>query len=146
WSKSGVPLGHASLANRKDVRNAVEAAQAAKGWSRSTGHLRAQILFYVAENLSARAGEFAARLVAMTGASARAATQEVETAIERLFHWAAWADKHDGAAKGVPLRAVALAMNAPVGVIGQIAADEAPLLGLVSVIAPALAMGNRVIT
>jgi len=145
WSKTGTLLGHASLANRKDLRNAVEAAQAARGWSRSTGHLRAQILYYIGENLSARADEFAARLTRMIGASAKAARQEVDTAINRLFHWAAWADKHDGAAKGVPMRAVALAMNEPVGVIGQFAPDEAPLLGLVSVIASALAMGNRVV-
>ncbi|WP_226779640.1 aldehyde dehydrogenase family protein [Oceaniglobus trochenteri] len=146
WSKKGTLLGHVGLANRKDLRNAVEAAQAAKAWSRSAGHLRAQILYYIGENLSARADEFAARLADMTGATAKQAGTEVETSIDRLFHWAAWADKNDGAAKGVPMRVVALAMNEPVGVIGQFAPDEAPLLGLVSVIAPALAMGNRVVT
>ncbi len=146
WSKKGALLGHASLANRKDLRNAVEAAQGAKAWSRSAGHLRAQILYYIGENLSARAGEFAARIADLTNASAKQAEAEVDTAIDRLFHWAAWADKHDGAAKGVPQRVVALAMNEPVGVIGQFAPDDAPLLGLVSVIAPALAMGNRVVT
>jgi len=146
WSKSGALLGHASLANRKDVRNAVEAAQAARGWSRSTGHLRAQILFFIAENLSARAEEFARRLEKLTAVNPREAEAEVATAIDRLFYWAAWADKHDGRAKGVPMRVVALAMNEPVGVIGQFAPDTAPLLGLVSVIAPALAMGNRVVT
>ncbi|NCO22362.1 MAG: aldehyde dehydrogenase family protein [Rhodobacterales bacterium] len=146
WSKSGVLLGHAGLANRKDVRNAVEAAQAAKGWSRSTGHLRAQILFYIAENLSARDSEFTRRIADLTGVSAQAAAAEVATSIDRLFHWAAWADKNDGAVKGVPMRVVALAMNEPVGVIGQFAPDATPLLGLVSVIAPALAMGNRVVS
>ena len=146
WSGKGALLGHVGLANRKDIRNAVEAAQAAKGWSRTTGHLRAQILYYIAENLSARAAEFAARLSAMSGARQAQAEGEVEASIDRLFHWAAWADKHDGAARGVPMRAVALAMNEPVGVIGQFAPDDAPLLGLVSVIAPALAMGNRTVT
>ena len=145
WSPRGKLLGHASLANRKDIRNAVEAAQGAKGWSKTTGHLRAQILYFIAENLSARAGEFADRLHDLTGIHAKNANAEVETAISRLFTYAAWADKLDGAAKGVPIRGIALAMNEPVGVIGQFAPDDAPLLGLISVIAPAIAMGNRVV-
>ena len=143
YGKSGKLMGQSSLANRKDLRNAVEAAHAAKAWSKTTGHLRAQILYYLAENLSARAEEFAGRLNAMSGG--RSGTKEVEGAISRLFSYAAWADKYDGAAKGVPVRGIALAMNEPVGVIGAFCPDEAPLLGLVSTMAPAIAMGNRVI-
>jgi aldehyde dehydrogenase (NAD+) len=139
WSAKGQLLGHVGLGNRKDIRNAVEAAQAAKGWGKTTGHLRAQILYYIAENLSARAEEFAARLSAMTGKSG---TAEVEASLSRLFTYAAWADKFDGAAKSVPIRGIALAMNEPCGAIGMICPDEAPLLGLVSLIAPAIAMGN----
>ena len=146
WSPKGALLGHAGIANRKDIRNAVEAARGAAGWSRSTGHLRAQILFYLAENLEARAAEFARRIADMTGAKAKDAEAEVAASVDRLFTWGAWADKNDGAAKGVPLRGVALAMNEPIGVIGQFAPDEAPLLGAISVIASALAMGNRVVT
>ncbi|MEP5151570.1 aldehyde dehydrogenase family protein, partial [Planktotalea sp.] len=67
YSKQGAKLGDVSLGSRKDIRNAVEAAQGAKGWSKTTGHLRAQILYYLAENLSARADEFAMRIDAMTG-------------------------------------------------------------------------------
>jgi len=145
WSKSGKLLGHAGRANRKDIRNAVEAARGAGAWSRATAHLRAQIVYYLAENLSARAAEFADRLRDLTGANKGKAEAEVEAAIARLFTWAAWADKHDGRAKPVPLRGVALAMNEPVGVIGAFAPDEAPLLGLVSVVGPALAMGNRLV-
>ena len=143
WGKGGTLLGHVSQANRKDVRNAVEAAHAAKAWSRTTGHLRAQILYYVAENLSARAEEFAGRLDAMVGG--KSGRDEVETAIRRLFTYAAWADKYDGQVHGVPIRGVALAMKEPVGVIGALCPAEAPLLGLVSCMAPAIAMGNRVI-
>ena len=143
YSKSGALLGHVGLGNRKDVRNAVEAAAGAKAWSKTTGHLRAQILYYIGENLSARAEEFAHRIDAMTGKRGGAA--EVETSIQRLFTAAAWADKYDGQAHGVPIRGVALAMKEPVGVIGTLCADEAPLLGLVSVMAPALAMGNRMV-
>ncbi len=142
WGKSGL-LGHVGLANRKDVRNAVEAAAGAKGWSKTTGHLRAQILYYIGENLSARVGEFAARIDAMTGNKDGA--KEVEASMQRLFTAAAWADKYDGQVHGVPIRGVAIAMKEPVGVIGALCADEAPLLGLVSAMAPAIAMGNRVV-
>ncbi|GAB1364712.1 hypothetical protein MASR1M32_39480 [Rhodobacter sp.] len=142
WSPKGRLLGHAGLANRKDVRNAVEAAHAARGWGRTTAHNRAQILYYIAENLSARAPEFAARLRDMTGKDGRA---EVEAAVQRLFTYAAWADKYEGAAKPVPMRGLALALHEPVGVIAALCPDEAPLLGLVSLMAPAIAMGNTVI-
>jgi aldehyde dehydrogenase (NAD+) len=139
WSAKGKLLGHVGLGNRKDIRNAVEAAHAAKGWGKATGHNRAQILFYIAENLSARADEFATRLRDLTGKSG---ADEVEASIQRLFTYAAWADKYDGAVKQVPLRGVAIAMNEPCGVIGALCPDEAPLLGLISVMAPAIAMGN----
>lgn len=143
WGKSGGLLGHVSLAGRKDVRNAVEAAHAAKGWSKTTGHLRAQILYYIAENLAARSDEFAGRLDAMQGGKSGA--KEVAASISRLFTYAAWADKYDGQVHGVPMRGAALAMKEPVGVIGAICPDEAPLLGMISCMAPAIAMGNRVI-
>ena len=143
WSKQGKLLGHAGLANRKDIRNAVEAAHGAAGWARATAHLRAQILFYTAENLSARADEFATRINALTGA--RNGAREVELSVERLFTWAAWADKYDGAVKPVPMRGAALATHEPVGVVGIFCPDEAPLLGLISLMAPAIAMGNRVV-
>ena len=143
YGKRGQLLGQVPVANRKDIRNAVEAAQAAAGWAKTTGHLRAQILYYLAENLSARAGEFAARIDAMTGK--RGGADEVAASIDRLFTWAAWADKYDGRVHGVPIRGVAIAMNEPVGVIGAFCADDAPLLGLVSAMGAAMAMGNRAV-
>jgi aldehyde dehydrogenase (NAD+) len=142
YSPRGKLLGHAGIGNRKDIRNAVEAAHAAKAWAKTTGHARAQILYYIAENLSARAPEFANRLRDLTGQPGQA---EVAASIDRLFTYAAWADKFDGQAKSVPLRGVALAMNEPVGVIGIIAPDENPLLGLISLMAPAIAMGNTTV-
>ncbi|MEM1178985.1 MAG: aldehyde dehydrogenase family protein [Acidobacteriota bacterium] len=138
----GVHLGDAGWGNRKDIRNAVEAARKGAAWSKTTGHLRAQILYYLAENLDARAGEFEARLHALTGGDGRA---EVQASIERLFYWAAWADKHDGAVHGVPMRNVTLAMPEPWGILAVCCPDEQPLLGFLSLVAPALAMGNRVI-
>ncbi|OIQ27271.1 MAG: aldehyde dehydrogenase [Alphaproteobacteria bacterium MedPE-SWcel] len=143
YGAKGDLLGHVGIGSRKDVRNAVEAAAGAKGWSATTGHLRAQILYYMAENLAARATEFANRLDDLTGKKTGAA--EVEASLQRLFSAAAWADKYDGLAHGVPIRGVALGMKEAVGTIGILCADDAPLLGLISAMAPALAMGNRVI-
>ena len=142
WGPNGALLGHAGLGNRKDIRNAVEAAHAAKAWGKATAWNRAQVLYYLAENLSARATEFATRLQGMTGKPGMA---EVEASVARLFTYAAWADKFDGAAKAVPIRGIALAMNEAQGVIGIVCPDEAPLLGLVSLVAPAIAMGNAVV-
>jgi aldehyde dehydrogenase (NAD+) len=143
WARNGDLLGHVGEGNRKDIRNAVAAAEAAAAWSRTTGHNRAQILYYVAENLAARAPEFSRRIDAMTGQAD--GETEVEATICRLFTWAAWADKHDGAVKGVPLRGLALALNEPIGVIGALCPAEAPLLGAVTAMGPALAAGNRVV-
>ncbi len=144
-SLSGVPVGEVGEGNRKDLRNAVEAAHAASGWAKLTGHQRAQILYYIAENLSARATEFAERIVSMTGDTLSAGEAEVNASISRLFTYAAWADKHDGAVHDVPLRGVALAMHEPIGVVGTVCPDPYPLLGLVSLVAPLLATGNRVV-
>jgi aldehyde dehydrogenase (NAD+) len=142
----GAFVGESPEGNRKDIRNAVEAAQAsAAAWARSTGHNRAQIIYYVAENLSARAKEFAARIDAMTECGRRAATVEVDASVSRLFTYAAWADKYDGAVHSVPIRGVSIAMNEPIGVLGLVAPDEFPLLGLVSLAAPAIAAGNTTI-
>jgi aldehyde dehydrogenase (NAD+) len=145
WSKRGKLLGHAGIGNRKDIRNAVEAARGAGGWAKASAHNRAQVLYYIAENLSARADEFAARLRDLTAYSAAKAEAEVAATIDRLFSYGAWADKMDGRVANVPIRGVALAMRDPVGVIGALAPDDAPLLGAVSLIAPAIAMGNRVV-
>jgi aldehyde dehydrogenase (NAD+) len=137
WGPGGL-VGHASVANRKDVRNAVEAARGSV-WRRMTGHARAQVIYYAAEQVSARSGELARRLEAMTGGDGAA---EVDASVERLFHFAAWADKWDGGARGVPMQGLALALREPVGVIGALCPDEAPLLGLVTVMGAAMALGN----
>jgi len=145
YGADGMLLGEVGEGNRKDIRNAVEAAFKASAWAKADTHNRAQILYYIAENLSARAREFAETLRAMTGGSAAAAGLEVETAISRLFTYGAWADKYDGAVHSPPLRGVTLAMNEPMGIIGIACPDTKPLLGLVSLMAPAIAMGNRVV-
>ncbi len=141
----GALLAEVGEGNRKDIRNAVEAARKAEGWSRASQHNRAQILYYIAENLDARAAEFRDRLMVMTGVAKKAAEAEVAASVSRLFAYAAWADKFDGAVHSPPLRGVTLAMNEPVGILGIACPDEAPLLAFVSLIAPAVAMGNRVV-
>jgi aldehyde dehydrogenase (NAD+) len=142
----GALVGEVPDGNRKDIRNAVEAAHGAwKTWGKATGHLRGQILYYIAENLSTRADEFAGRLSAMDGRSKRESAREVDASVRRLFTYAAWADKWDGAVHNVPIRGVALAMHEPIGVMGIAAPDEFPLLGLVSTVAPPIAIGNTVV-
>ena len=141
FGAKGLLLGHAPMASRKDIRNAIQ-AQAACGWSKISGHLRAQILYYIAENLTAQATGFAARLDAMTGTTTGAS--EVDAAVDILFTYAAWADKFEGRAKSVPIRGVALAMREPVGRIAALCPDAAPLLGLVMPMAAALSTGNTI--
>ena len=145
YGPGGQLIGEVGDGNRKDIRNAVEAARAAGKWAGQTAHNRAQILFYIAENLSARAAEFASRLQASTGANASDAQAEVEAAIERLFTYAAWADKYDGAVHGTPLRAVTLAMPEPIGVLAIACPDERPLLACVAAFAAATCVGNTVV-
>ncbi|KFC69865.1 aldehyde dehydrogenase family protein [Massilia sp. LC238] len=140
---NGSFLADVGEGNRKDIRNAVEAAHKASGWSKATAHNRAQVLYYIAENLAIRADEFAQRIAAQTGA--KDAAREVQASIERLFYWAAWCDKYDGQAHQPPMHGITVALNEPVGVIGIICPNENPLLGFISLVAPALALGNRVV-
>jgi aldehyde dehydrogenase (NAD+) len=141
----GKHLGEVGEGNRKDIRNAVEAARAASGWGNATAHNRAQVLYYLGENLDYRKAEFAERIRSMTGASANAARREVDLSVERLFAFAGWADKFDGAVHNPPARMMAVAMVEPVGVLGIVAPLESALLGAISLLAPAIAMGNTAV-
>jgi aldehyde dehydrogenase (NAD+) len=136
-------LGEAPLGNRKDIRNAVEAARKATAWPKSTAHTRAQVLYYLAENLSQRREEIANRLSEVVGKNQ--AEAEVTASIERIFTYAAWADKYEGTIHNPPFRNVTLAMNEPIGTIGILCPQEAPLLGFVSAVMPAIAVGNTVV-
>ena len=142
---SGALIAEVAEGNRKDIRNAVEAAHGAASWARTSGHTRAQILYYIAENLAPRAEEFAGSIDAMTGGGREAARREVDAALTRLFTYAAWADKYDGAVHQVPIRGVTLAMHEAVGVVGVACPEEYPLLGFVSLVAPAMCVGNTVV-
>ena len=140
----GKSIGQAGLGNRKDIRNAVEAASKASGWGSVTAHNRAQVLYYIAENLSARAAEFTNRLISL-GSKPKAASEEMDLSIRRIFYYAALADKYDGRVHSTRSRHVTLAMNEPFGVMGILCPDDAPLLGFISLVMPAIAMGNRVV-
>jgi aldehyde dehydrogenase (NAD+) len=132
------------ISNRKDLRNAVEAANKAIGWSSSTGHLRSQILYYFAENLSVRADEIAA-LIDTFQPRGMSGVDEVQATLETIFECAAWSDKFDGDVRNVPMRGLALSLNEPIGTIAAFAPAEHALLGLVRMIAATIAVGNRVI-
>jgi aldehyde dehydrogenase (NAD+) len=140
----GRQVGEVGHGNRKDIRNAVEAARKAGAWARATAHARAQVLYYLAENLAARGDEVGRRITTLTG-DAPAAEREFAGAIERIYAYAAWADKYDGQVHHTPYRNVTLAMPEPVGVLGLVCPESPSLLGFVSLVLPAIAMGNTVV-
>ena len=143
YAADGSLIAEAPLGNRKDIRNAVEAASNAASWAKTTAHNRAQVLFYMAENLSHRRKEIVQALARVVGEEQ--AEKETAIAVERIFSYAAWADKFEGAVHTPPMRNVTLAMHEPVGIVGVVCPPEAPLLALLSLVLPAIAMGNTVV-
>jgi aldehyde dehydrogenase (NAD+) len=128
YGLSGKVVGEAPLGSRKDIRNAVEAARnVAPKWAKTTAHGRAQILYFIAENLVQRRAELIAKLAEFVG-PAQAAI-EVDYSVERTFAYAAWCDKFEGSVHNPPMQMVTLAMKEPVGVMGLLAGDESPLMG-----------------
>ncbi len=127
YDPEGRVIGQVGEGNRKDIRNAVEAAHAAEGWAAGTTHNRAQILYYMAENLSAREDEFARRIVQQTGRAHEDAVAEVQATVSRLFSYAAWSDKFEGDVHRPPLRGVVLAMIAMGNTIIVIPSQQSPL-------------------
>ncbi len=145
---SGYALSYGSYevsrGNRKDIRNAVEAGFGAeKKWATSTGHLRAQILYYLAENMGAERETFI-RAIMAGGVGKPAAEAEFDASIRRIMHYAAWADKFDGQVHSAPINGMVFAVNEPLGNTACVAPDEVPLLGLLSVVLPLVALGNVV--
>ena len=133
---------------RKDLRNAVEAAaKAGPGWAKRTGYNRGQILYRLGEMLEARAGELA-DAIQLGGASKAAAAREVAASVDRLIHYAGWADKFEqvlGSVNPVASPHFNFTVTEPMGIVGVIAPDTAPLLALVSLFAPAITSGNTVV-
>jgi aldehyde dehydrogenase (NAD+) len=142
---TGQLIAEVPAGNRKDIRNAVEAARAATAWTGMTAYNRSQVLYYLAENLAARAEEFTRRIAQLSGKDSAAAQAELDLCIRRIYHYAAMTDKYDSRVHATPFRNITLAMREPLGVIGIVAPEEAGLLGLISTVMPAIAMGNRVV-
>lgn len=138
--------------SRKDLRNAVEAAaKAAPGWAARSAYNRGQILYRLAEMLEARAVEMMSAINTFDAdmdANHRRTAAEVATAIDRIVHYAGWTDKYQsllGSVNPVSSAHFNFTVTEPMGVIGVIAPDEAPLLGLLSLILPAIVSGNTVV-
>ncbi|MBL4740413.1 MAG: aldehyde dehydrogenase family protein [Sneathiella sp.] len=144
-SVKGDKISEVGRGNRKDIRNAVEAARKNPGWTNTSAHNRAQVLYYMAENLDARRDEFAKRLIETTGVTAKKAMDEVDMSVQRLFSYGAWADKYESRVHNPPMRGVTLAMKEAIGTIGIVCPDENPLLSMISLAGPALSMGNRIV-
>lgn len=145
-NESGKILAYVGDCNRKDVRNAVEAAhKAAPGWSKRAAHNRAQIVYYMAENLEMRRTEVATKLSLLTGQSIESAYEEVDESIQRLFYWSAYADKYGGNVQETTLYGCTVMIREPVGIIGIACPDERPLLSFVSLFAPAVVRANCIV-
>lgn len=133
---------------RKDLRNAVEAAaKAGQGWAKRTAYNRGQIIYRLGEMIEARAGEMAAALV-LGGASKAGAAREVASTVDRLIYYAGWADKYEqvlGNVNPVAAPYFNFTVTEPMGIVGVLAPEEAPLLALVSLFAPAITSGNTVV-
>jgi acyl-CoA reductase-like NAD-dependent aldehyde dehydrogenase len=133
---------------RKDLRNAVEAsAKAGPGWAKRTAYNRGQIIYRLGEMIEARAGEIA-DAIALGGASKAAAAKEVAATVDRLIYYAGWADKYEqvlGNVNPVAAPYFNFTVTEPMGIIGVLAPEQAPLLALVSLFAPAITSGNTVV-
>ncbi len=133
---------------RKDLRNAVEAAaKAGPGWAKRTAYNRGQIIYRLGEMLEARSAEMA-EAIQLGGATKAAATREVAATVDRLIYYAGWADKYEqllGNVNPVASPHFNFTVTEPMGIVGVLAPDDAPLLALVSLFAPAITSGNTVV-
>ena len=142
---SGQIVGEVGRGNRKDIRNSVHVGRSSIAkWSSYSGHQRAQILYYMAENLNQRRDEYIRRLEQVCGYSKEMGELEFDTTIKVIFMYAAFADKYDGLVHSTLSRHVTLAMNEPIGNMALLCPDENPLLSFMSIVMPPIAMGNVV--
>jgi acyl-CoA reductase-like NAD-dependent aldehyde dehydrogenase len=145
---SGSFFANIPLCTRKDLRNAVEAAaKAGSGWSVRNAYNRGQILYRLAEMLEARSVEMS-EAISLGGVAKKEAEREVATAIERIVHYAGWTDKYQallGSVNPVASAHFNFTVTEPMGIIGIVAPDESPLLGLLSLVLPAITSGNTVV-
>jgi acyl-CoA reductase-like NAD-dependent aldehyde dehydrogenase len=148
-SAKGAFLANAAKGSRKDARDAVVAARAAvKGWSGATAYNRGQVLYRVAEVLEGRRAQFIDEIAAQEGVSSSAAAAQVDEAIDLWVWYAGWCDKYSqvaGNANPVSGPYFNISVPEPTGVVAIVAPQDSALLGLVSVVAPALVAGNAVV-
>jgi acyl-CoA reductase-like NAD-dependent aldehyde dehydrogenase len=148
-SASGQFLANAALASRKDVRDAVRSARSAfPGWSGATAYNRGQILYRIAEMLEGRRAQFVDEVAAAEGIERGPARSTVDASIDRWVWYAGWPDKIAqvyGGANPVAGPYFNLSAPEPTGVVGVVAPGESSLLGLVSVLAPAIVTGNTTV-
>ena len=149
YDSGGQFVANVPQCTRKDLRNAVEAAaKAGHGWSARTPYNRGQILYRLAEMLEARADEMTGVLRQFAPAWTSAAEHEVGESVDRLVHYAGWADKYEqvlGSANPVAGPFFNFTLSEAVGVVGIIASDTSPLLGLITQAAAAIVSGNTVV-
>lgn len=146
--KNGKPLGNICLSSRKDVRNAVSAARKAfGGWSERAAFNRGQILYRIAEMLEGRREQFIAELI-QQGSTKAKAIEEVNLSVDRIVYYAGWCDKYQQILSSINPVASShfnFSVLEPMGVVGVIPQDKTSLLGLVSVVLPAICGGNTVV-
>lgn len=147
--QSGNFLANVSLASRKDARDAVVAARSGlSGWQKATAYNRGQVVYRIAEVLESRRGQLESELMQASGLTAKAARKQVDRSVDLLVWYAGWSDKLSavvGSNNAVAGPFFNFTVPEPVGVIAMVAPQEDPLLGLVSVIAPAIVSGNSVV-
>lgn len=145
--KSGEVIANLCLASRKDVRNTIVAARKAQpGWASATAYNRGQVMYRLAEMLETRRASFIEEMVTL-GLTKGKAEKEVNASVDRLVYYAGWCDKYSALFSSVNPTASAhfnFSVHEPTGVVAAVAPEESPLLGLVSVLAPAIAGGNSV--
>ncbi|MFP6899525.1 MAG: aldehyde dehydrogenase family protein [Opitutales bacterium] len=145
---AGGYLANICRASRKDCREVVVAARgAARGWAGRSGYNRGQILYRAAEMLEGRSEQFVEELLS-GGSTPVQARREVAATVDRLVHYAGWTDKYHqvfGTVNPVASSHFNFSIPEPTGVVAIIATQDAPLLGLVSMLAPVIAGGNAVV-
>ena len=148
-SPAGDFLANASLASRKDGRDAVVAARAAQPkWAGATAYNRGQVLYRIAELLDGRRAQFIEEITASEGVTAAVAGAQVDEAIDTWVWYAGWCDKYQQVAgSGNPVSGpyFNISVPEPTGVVAIVAPQSSSLLGLVQVVAPALVAGNTVV-
>ena len=147
-NKTGEGIGNMCLSSRKDVRNAVTAARKAFGsWSERSAFNRGQIIYRIAEMLEGRKEQFILELQKQGGTKAEA-EKEVILAIDRIVYYAGWCDKYNQVLSAVnPVSSSHFNFTTceSMGIVGVLAPQTTSLIGLVSLLIPAICSGHTAV-